>query len=491
MVGRISRQGKALDPEAVSRPDGAQHSIINLLFLLLIGSTAVQARGIIPERITLDEAITIALLKNPELQVATAQTGLGKFAVERANNEFATRLAPVVSLQSDKGTTSQSVGFSASRLLHSGARINVDLLDLRDDQISGSTGSVRVQVTQPLFRRFGKETTEGALTTAQYQLLSGQRQLHLARINTAMSVITTYQSIIRQQQFLAEHQRAIERAQNLLRTVHTQEQVGRTTQSDKLRANLQLSQARLRATTAADTLEFLRYDFSQLLGVTDIGDTEPLEKQISVPIQQDAKSAIATALENRVDHAQAHHDLAEAKRMLHLSRRQRLPDLELTASYEQPLYGNDGADSDDDGRTFIGIRASSSFTRHAERTNKAEALATVQQKQLELQQSRRRLERDVMAALNNLKRTENEVRNASQIALYASRQLDANGKLLDVGRSDSLQTADVETTYNDALTASIIARSDLVSAYYQLLNATGKLVTAPRELLVSRQYYRQ
>ncbi|HPT17163.1 MAG TPA: TolC family protein, partial [Kiritimatiellia bacterium] len=275
------------------------------------------------------------------------------------------------------------------------------------------------------------------------------------------------------------------RMERLCALAGAREAQGRAARTEVLRMDLQRGEAALRLETERAQLAVKFQEFADRLGL-------PLDTafRLSPPPlldldATDAARALAVALAERPDYAQALQDVETADRQLRLARRNLLPDLRLAA--RQTTYG-EGREWSDAGRLdqddwFVGLTADVNLNLRGARLDVARAGVDAEAGRQVAEIVRNRLAVEVNAALSAYRRTRAEVDLAARNRELAANRAELARELFAAGRATADSASDAEADGVAAELSELAARRDASVAAYRLLHVLGTLLPAPREIL--------
>jgi len=433
-------------------------------------------------QLNLQRALELALAQNRNLAITAMETNSAGLAVSNAQAEFQTNARPAISLNSNaEGSSSSSLGISASRKLTTGTELSARLAH---EELAGSdSGQERlvVEISQPLFRFTGRLVNEEPIVQARSNLVRARRQLSEQKQDLVVSVVREYENILRlEQQLKADHQ-SHERSRALFRSTRAKEALGRASRIDTLRVDLQRGQALSRLETNREGLESAHRAFAELLGFDpgirfQLRPTVPLDIEVPRP-----EEALRVALNNRLDYAQALQDRRDARRGVRIARKGLWPDLRLVARYEHINDLSGGVLSDDD-RVLFGLSAGTDFNRVRERNairqSRIEERSATQLVQLFELSIARELQQRILA----YRRASADIEIRKRNLEHARARLALARRLYEFGRSDNFTVTDAEQALVQAESQWLAGKSEASITAYELLRAMGTLTDVPEAL---------
>ncbi|MEE8575351.1 MAG: TolC family protein [Thermodesulfobacteriota bacterium] len=440
------------------------------------------------ETVDLSKAINYALTTNKELRRSALRIKSGSLGIRGAEADFKFRVRPEASADYSNGKASLGYGLGVSKKLDFGTDLSATTAVSRDTDADLHRSSIRLQVSQPIFRNFGPLVHREQIVQATNKLKTVRRRYELQKTDLIVEVVQTYEGILELKRLVGSDKESYKRMDGLYRVTKTKELLGRTTHIDTLRVELLRGQAKSRLEGNRERLASLRSDFAILLGFNPgkefvLKPTPELEFSMPQPGE-----AVKIALENRLDYAQVIQDHADALRQVKIAKRRLLPDLNLFAGHEWT-----GEDTDagralrlDESIWFVGVNVNSELNRAREkaalgeaRINKESAFGTIEIIELSIA-------RQVQQHLLKYRRASTEVKIAERNFELARGRAKLARRLFELGRGDNFTVTDAEEAYLRAENQLFSARSEVSISNYRLFRTLGTLVEIPEELRPKR-----
>ena len=456
-------------------------------------SVPVQADGGSPppgtQTWTLEEAIAQALDHNLDLARTALDIEAATLESDRALESVrAIRVAPAGAAETGDSSSLWRAGLEASATLPwgtvLGAGATASQIDL-DNADPTRRAEVAVSISQPLFRNFGSLVRDEPAVLAAESLRAARRAWERDRSALALRVAETYETLvcgIRQLECDEAQFRLLER---LAALAAVRERRGRAGRTEVLRLDLQRGEAESRIATDRARLASGFETLADLLGLPhdtpfalvpppllDLGETPP-------------DQALAVALRERPDYAQALDDIASADRQTRIARRALLPDLSLTAKHS--LYGEDPDWSTaarlDDTDWRIGLEGAMNLNVREARLSAQKASTEAEARRRAEEIVVRRLALEVHTAQTEYARARRERELSAQNLALADRRAELARALFEAGRGTADAVSDAEADALSARLRELDAQRAASTAAYALLHALGTLVPAPPDLL--------
>lgn len=434
----------------------------------------------------LDTAIALALAHNRQLVVDGLSVRRQELAVTAARQAFSPQAGPFGSVsRADDGTTWR-YGLRASRTTTWGTEIGigpeVDRYPAYVDEAWRT--AVAVDLTQPLFKRWGPAYTLEALNDAGDRLAAERRRVEQQRASLVVDMVATFERVVRLERQGEADRRTLERLEKTRELTRLRERQGRVSGVDALRADQQYAEAQSSAEANRETLYQAQCDLAELLGVpagAPLDLAPPPLPAIDLPA---AAAAVGLALSNRLDYAQALQDVETARRKVRVARRGLQPDLALVARYKQLGDDRTFADSTtlNNNEWSVGVSGDMDLVRARERTAVGAAELDVEAARETVRLREQVIARDVQQAVSAYRRSRTELTQAGRTYGVAEARVELAHRLFDAGRGDSFSVADAEQAFASAEMNLLHARADVSVAGYRLLQQMGTLVESPESL---------
>ena len=252
-----------------------------------------------------------------------------------AESEFELKIYPGASINFSGGEdqdTAKNYGLSVSleKKIAFGTQIALTPTAQKiDDQYQNQ---INLRIIQPLLRGAGREYNLSGVYSARYSERTAERSGYLKAVDTVINAVRYGYEVIRQREVLRLREESFQRLKDLEEATIIKERMGLVTAMDLYRIRIErnqaeeeLNQSRQSHVDALDTLKI----FLALPLKEDVNVTLPLDFDRIYP---DEQAMIQTALANRVELEQVRDELAEARRISEVSRKNTLPELDIGLS---------------------------------------------------------------------------------------------------------------------------------------------------------------
>jgi outer membrane protein TolC len=322
---------------------------------------------------SLQQAIDRALEVNLSLQSARLNPEIQDFNLQSAQAAFSPTLTSNVGFNNQTSqSTSQLDGGSSitnkratfntslSKLMPwSGGRLAANFNNSRTESNNAFvtrnpsySSSINLSFSQPLLAGFSTDNQRASLETQRIQGQITDLQLRSQAENIVAQVRTAYWALRAAIEQIEIQRLSLAQAQQLLAENQVREQLGRATQFQVIQAEAQVASAEQAALNAQVQWRNRELALKQLLldGAGDplLGATiNPIDLPTLVDPQVDLPSATSMALGQRTDLLQQREQLRISEVNLDVSKSNKLPTLDLTASYSLQGVGGDQFDRGD------------------------------------------------------------------------------------------------------------------------------------------------
>ncbi|HEY1910410.1 MAG TPA: efflux RND transporter permease subunit [Vicinamibacterales bacterium] len=377
-------------PAAASGSALGRTALIALLALGLAATASAQTAAQTPAtlRLSIDEAVKMALDNNVDLKVARIDPEISDTRVASAAGVFKptlnssvttnNQLVPPSGLLSPVATSTDVLSGGATiaqQLPWYGTTYNVgwtasstssnSFLNSYDPLIQSG---LAFTASQPLLRNFKIDFSRQALATSRTNRDIADTQLHETVVHTTANVKASYWNLVSARATVDARQSALDLAEELVRVNKAKVEIGTSPPLDLVSAQAevaadqeQLIIAQTAVKQSEDLLRLLIFDASVRENWTvnlDTIDSPP----VSTPTI-DVEAAVTRALAERADLTHARKDIENAKTNEAFSNNQTLPDVRLNATYSaNALGGTQILRTSDFPGTILGPGAITPFT---------------------------------------------------------------------------------------------------------------------------------
>ena len=443
--------------------------------------------------LALEEAIEQALVHNRELVKGALDLQGFRLAEKQAlETARAVQIVPEGAAGASSDGEDLGAGLRAEATGAYGTRAAVGAA-ARQIAVDGAPdvrrGEVKVEVSQPLFRRFGPLYQNEPIVSANENWQAARRAWERDRSALVVRVVELYEGLIFLHHQISSDEAFAARMEKLWLLASAREPQGKSSRTEVLRMDLQRGEAASRLEVERSQLDIQFKEFANLLGLpldSTFRLTPPALLELDV---EEAEPALAVALSERPDYAQALQDIETGDRRLRLAQRQLLPDMKLLA--RQTTFG-EGEEWSDAGRLdqedwFVGLTADMNLNLRGARLEVARSGLDAEARRQVAEIVRSRLAVEVNSALATYRRTRAELQLAGRNRELASNRAELAQALFEAGRASANSVSDAEADRIRAELSELAAKREASLSAYRLLHVLGTLVPAPREILCNEK----
>jgi outer membrane protein len=192
--------------------------------------------------------------------------------------------------------------------------------------------------TQPLLRNFRIDATRQSIRTTQISRDTADLNLKARTTNTLASVRSAYWDYVFSIQAVDVARQSLTLAQKLLSDNRVRVEVGTMAPMDVVQAQAEEATRQQALTTAVATMRTSELALKRLIvsGTSDplwAQHVDPIDRPDFQPVTVDVEAAVRTALQQRTDLQIAHNNMTSNDVILKSFRDQKLPQVDLTATY--------------------------------------------------------------------------------------------------------------------------------------------------------------
>ncbi len=448
-------------------------------------------------RLTLDEAVTLALGHNINLEVnrlSLAATGEG---ILQATGIF----DPLAQINlsesySESPATNSLVGAtvntntrrtfntSLSKFLASGTDLVLSWNNTRSKTNSGFyylnpsyDSGLGLQITQSLLNGFGTDVNRAGIEVARRNRSISRMDFELVVIQTIQNVENAYWNLVYAQDNLAVRRQSLELAQNLLDQTRTRVRIGTSAPIDIIQSEATVAAREQDIILAENAVEAAADNLKAAMGFENPSDWKtvmtPADSLEFEPVEVDLDSAITQALDDRLVLKQQQLNEEISRFNLLVAKNSTLPTLNLVGAYG--LTGVAGTASEaaleppegggvsplatlngswdralgqiwdrDYSRWSVGVNLSYPLGNHAARAQLAQRRYQLQQARQLLAAQRQSVIAEVRGAVRSVQASLKAVSAAVKARELAERNLDAEQKKFANGMSTNYQVLQIQ-----------------------------------------------
>jgi len=454
----------------------------------LPGRTVTKPDGTRSATINLAEAIQLALANNQGFLSSTEGLDLQLLSLEATRRSWWPLLSSDLSgsvgwadSKGGSGSSSESVGLGLSQKLPWGASASLSAATSGSQGVGPNSysSSASAGISVPILRGGGWRLGIEGTVAAERGYVYARRTYAYNKVKLYVDTVESYFRQLQQEDLIRNSERNLERAKMGLRQSDLLYRLARTSQTDVLRAKLQVTLAEDALTNAREQLRIAREAFKLDLGLRPedelILEGEKLEHH---PIAVNPEEAIAAVFQSNPFWLNAKDAFDDAGRGLEFAENATLPSLNIGAGYSwsfEPTtrpFENFQLSSE-------GYSASASFSYALDRrdTNRTYQAAVIGYRAAErgFRRTRDQFARDTQSLISAVKQAEVNMENQRRAIKDAERSVLLNTYEYRRGR---IKNRDVIEAQDQLLAAQNGYQDKLVSAkisQFRLLQWIGRL----------------
>jgi outer membrane protein len=312
--------------------------------------------------ISLNDAIGMALLKNPDLAVAASNTRIAGYQVTEAKGAYNVRFFVTPSIKHDNSAAENAffsggpgfqpivqnyqttqAGFEGQTLAGTQYNLNVSQSKVNDNTYIDAfnpyyLASLNVSVTQPLLKNFAMNAGKQQLELSRVSSDLSQASALASASTTIANVEDAYWNLVAAWRNVAIQESALRDSVLQQQSNVRQARHGAAAPIDAIESSTQVSTYQEQVFSALQSVSQLQNQLKSLI-VTDPGDPiwranlVPTSPVVQLPASPDVETVLADALRNRPEIREALDQQQQADIDLAYAKNQRLPQADLSLTY--------------------------------------------------------------------------------------------------------------------------------------------------------------
>ncbi|MDZ7393004.1 MAG: TolC family protein [candidate division KSB1 bacterium] len=479
------------------------HITLKAVALVVFGTSALVGEEPDTLRLSLQEAVVMALERNPAFAIQRLRPSIMEAALAEQRAAFEPNLTASVSR--DKSHTQRFLGARpepfemTSQRTQYGAGVTQVLptgtILAVDAAMSGSTssiylpqysGNVGVTVTQPLLRGFGLGANLIGVRSAQIDLDISRYELQAMAERLVQDVEASYWGLYLAEQELAIQEQSLQLALQQLQESQERVAVGKLAELELASVRAEVARRKGAVIDAQTRYEQARIDLIYLLnpgpGVTWSTTPALLDHPTIMP---DSLGPIQAheelAMRYRPDLAQARLSLRRGQLQVAYTRNGLLPRLDVFVTFGRTSYARTFKEAAPDIESpFYSVNAGVNFQfpliDAKARAQVGKAIKSREQLRLALQNMERLVQRDVRVAYADVVRTRQQIEASREARILQEKNLEAEMEKFRVGRSTNLLVLQVQRDLTSSRLNEVRAAVDYLKALTALHVMEGTLL---------------
>lgn len=453
----------------------------------------------LPERVELPRvtAVAMAIQKNIDLRVTALNSAMSRTDVARSRGIY----DPFFSASANGGvsaapgdpffrTKNANASIALTQLLPTGGNVTFSpqtgftTAEFPGDVDSTTDwqSSVGITVSQPLLRNAGKEATELTITLADSTLEESIEQFRFATIDTVFAVITSYNRLFTLRETLDSRQAALISAEAFLDELRQREQQSSLSAVEIANTEYAIAQRRRDLVDAERNVRDQESSLRYLLGMPSQTRIIPIDPPSREEPLETEEQAVQAALAYRPDLKQFRSTLKTTQLLERVARRQKFPDLSITAGGGLTGTGGSFGDSskqiEEDPGTFwsAGLFFSVPLGNTAARNDYRRSKLRTEQVQNQIDSLEWRIRDEVESDMRALISARLQMQTADQSLQYAVQRLDGYRENARLGTSTVQDVINAENDLISARIAQMLAIETFAFSVAKLWRDTGVLL---------------
>jgi outer membrane protein TolC len=453
----------------------------------------------LPERVELPRvtAVAMAIQKNIDLRVTALNSAMSRTDVARSRGIY----DPFFSASANGGvsaapgdpffrTKNANASIGLTQLLPTGGNVTFSpqtgftTAEFPGDVDSTTDwqSSVGITVSQPLLRNAGKEATELTITLADSTLEESIEQFRFAIIDTVFAVITSYNRLFTLRETLDSRQAALISAEAFLDELRQREQQSSLSAVEIANTEYAIAQRRRDLVDAERNVRDQESSLRYLLGMPSQARIVPIDPPSREEPLETEEQAVQAALAYRPDLKQFRSTLKTTQLLERVAKRQKFPDLSITAGGGLTGTGGSFGDSskqiEEDPGTFwsAGLFFSVPLGNTAARNDYRRSKLRTEQVQNQIDSLEWRIRDEVESDMRALISARLQMQTADQSLQYAVQRLDGYRENARLGTSTVQDVINAENDLISARIAQMLAIETFAFSVAKLWRDTGVLL---------------
>lgn len=381
--------------------------------------------------------------------------------------------------------------------LRTGGKVTFDIADIRTRTDYNPvfpvsyTASSTLSISQPLLRGAGKRANTHSIRIAEYERRITDARTKLEVIRVLANADRGYWRLYAARRELQVRQEEYELAQAQLRQTRRMVELGERAEVEVVRSEAGVAE-RLQYIIIAETeLRDRERELKQIMNESGLKMSTPtavvpMTEPDPVLYELDRERLTAMAVENRMEMLEIELQIAEDISSIDYYKNQKLPLVNIEYTYRLNGLGAARSDAYDmmtdmDFRDHIaGLSVVVPLGNNAAKSRLMQAFYQRRQRLVSKENRRTLIEKEVLAAIDQLEATWQSILASRQNAILAGRLYEAEKRQFEVGLRTSTDVLDAQAKYANAQSAEIKALTEYQIAQTDLAYATGMLLGAAK-----------
>lgn len=433
----------------------------------------------IPKKLSMREAILLALRYNPSIQSQELQRVVDKFALRVAENNFELQYALTASGQYGRSVTNNIPIYSSGTQIMQTTTLNNSIGTQFSSLVNNSTTTqgvnstnVTLSVTQPLMQGFGEDVTLAGIRNARDAEFLSRLNLKNTTAQAITTIISDYRQVVAAVNQLRIQNLTLE---NDLKTYHqleSQIKAGRRAPAEAVQSKAAIAQDKLNIKQGENTLAQAKQTL-----LNDIGLDPKTSIDVIASIDTDdirlptLEETMRIGLANNFAYQAAVIQQKQNKRNLLVAKDQARPEVNVTLSN---TFGDgqglnlSNLNNNENSEQNIQVQVSVPIRNFPKQQAILQAKVAIEQQEVAIAQTRRSLETQVINAVTNLRLLKQQVELAKQARDLAKRNLEISKIKLFYGRVAMFEVSNLQNSLTSSELAVVYNEINYLNALSQL-----------------------
>lgn len=492
----------SLITEAATNPTGGHVKKMTIRTIIFVITLLLAVEGYcdnIPEKINLSRgtAVAMAIRNNLDLRNEVLNFSMAEKDVARSwgiynpvlntsvtGGVVSTPGDPFFKTKSGLGsigvTQSIPTGGSITALTQSGVTTAETAV------LGGSTSTwqstVGINISQPLLKNFGMETTELSITLAANTLQDSLERFRSTTTETVLTVINSYNHLYALRQVLESKLAALNSAQALLDEIQKRVTPSAQQSLEIANAEFAITQRRKDLVDAERNIRDQEAGLRYLIGIETKTQIIPIDSPSRAEPQETEEQAIKAAIERRTDLKQLRLALKTSQLQERVARHQTLPDLSITGggglSGSGGNFGESYSNIGSNTGVFwsAGMQFSMPLGNSYAKNDYLKSKIRTEQVQTQLRALEWKIRNDVEADMRALISARLQLQTADRSLQLAEQRRDEYRKQTQAGASTVQDVINAENDLTSARNGQMDATETFANAVAKLWRDTGELL---------------
>ncbi len=433
------------------------HFLLLAVFFVALGANGLTASAASPQKqevqkMTLAEAVTLALRHNRTVKTAYLDRLLERFDLKTAQDKFFPDFILFSSAsQEDRGGASvhsTKVGGEALLKVPTGGAFSLTwsqpVHSSENDQWFDDLGhNIALSFKQPLLKGGGIRVNRADQVLAEHKEESNLLRLKDILMDTITQVVYAYRRFLLAQRGLEINRLSFERSQELLEKNRILIEEGRKAKVDIIETEASVASQKLNFMISQNEVDTKRLDLLKLLDIDRHILIEPTESIEVEPVELEQETLLQIALQNRLEYQQALVRVEMAQTNLLVAENKQLWQLDLEAQYnltDSSSYPVDtGAESDGAGDYKLAMKLAIPFGDESKDLELLAAKVAYRKAELSLQELRENIAISVQDRYRNISMKWQQIELSQKARELAQKQLEVELEKFKNEKSSNFQ----------------------------------------------------